>query len=115
MDKTLSTTENLDGDGPVPAVVTPKPQTPTSGAFVFPTTAVNIAARHRFRDDNPAAVTSSLVVVAVEHQHDRTIIYGKDIHYHVVAPKNAPVTEGDTIECEPYGANFGWFVRVLST
>ena len=59
MDKTLSTTENLDGDGPVPAVVTPKPQTPTSGAFVFPTTAVNIAARHRFRDDNPAAVTNS--------------------------------------------------------
>ena len=92
------------------------------------TTAVNskAAARRRnpthvhrgtsrsFRDDNPAAVTSSLVVVAVEHQHDRTIIYGKDIHYHVVAPKNAPVTEGDTIEYEPYGANFGWFVLVLS-
>ena len=68
----------------------------------------------RLRFSKHAAVTSSLVVVAVEHQHDRTIIYGKDIHYHVVAPKNAPVTEGDTIECEPYGANFGWFVLVLS-
>ncbi len=63
-------------------------------------------------------MNKQLQVAHIEHEGDRLVIYGcgyeKDpIRYHVVAKPNEEVNEGDTIEYEPYGFNFGWFVSIV--
>lgn len=49
----------------------------------------------------------------IERQEDRTLIYGASKWYHVIADPDCHVKEGDTILHEPYGINFGWFVKVI--
>lgn len=57
-----------------------------------------------------------MLVSKVEIDGNRILIYGKKpgpLNYHVIADTKTEVKAGDRIEFEPYGANFGWFVRVL--
>lgn len=49
-----------------------------------------------------------MTVRRVEKQIDRTLLYGDDAGYHVIAPKICTVQVGDVISHEPYGVNFGW-------
>lgn len=62
----------------------------------------------------PQKVTKTMVVQRVEDQGDRKLAYGADMHYHVIAAPNDNVQIGDTIEYEPYGYNFGWFLRICT-
>lgn len=60
-----------------------------------------------------AAVNRTLTVGKIIDQKDRVLFYenGKE-YYHIIASQEQAkgVNEGDTIEYEPYGINFGWFV-----
>lgn len=58
--------------------------------------------------------TDTLVVVKKEVDEDRILLYGTDPGYHIIADMNVKVKVGDTIEYEPCGYNFGWFVKVVS-
>jgi hypothetical protein len=55
----------------------------------------------------------TLMVTRIEPQGDRVLLYGAAPAYHVIAGarESADLTVGDTIAYEPYGLNFGWFVR----
>ena len=45
-------------------------------------------------------------------EEDRILIFGDDPQYHVIADEcDEPLFLGDTIEYEPCGFNFGWFIR----
>ena len=54
-------------------------------------------------------------VSRVDNQGDRVLLYGKSEDYHVIAERDDEVRVGDEIEYDPYGANFGWFVRKVNT
>ncbi len=56
---------------------------------------------------------ATLIVTRIEPQNDRVLLYGARLDYHVIAgPRESQgLTVGDTIAYEPYGLNFGWFVR----
>lgn len=56
-----------------------------------------------------------MIVSKIDKQQDRTIIYGNDKNYHVIASDNIDIQIGDEIEYEPYGMNFGWYVKTIST
>ncbi len=47
-----------------------------------------------------------------EDEGDRVLLYTTNYSFYVIAsPKEARnLNIGDTIDYEPYGANFGWFV-----
>ena len=60
------------------------------------------------------AEKATLRVKRKEVQHDRVLLYGANPDYHVIASPKDEVAEGDLIECEPCGVNFGWFKQVLS-
>lgn len=49
-----------------------------------------------------------MTVRRIDKQIDRTLLYGDDAGYHVIAPKVCTVQVGDVISHEPYGYNFGW-------
>ncbi len=51
----------------------------------------------------------TLYVRRVDEESDRTLIYGDDPRYHVIAKRGTIVGEGDLVHYEPYGVNFGWF------
>lgn len=58
----------------------------------------------------------TMVVSRVEIDGNRLLLYDKKpgaLNYHIIANINTEVKAGDRIEFEPYGLNFGWFVRVL--
>lgn len=51
----------------------------------------------------------TMKVVRIVPEGDRTLLYGTDPHYHVIAKPNEDVKVGDEIIYEPYGGNFGWY------
>lgn len=53
-------------------------------------------------------------VVRVDDQGDRVLLYGKSDGYHIIAEREDDVKVGDEIEFDPYGHNFGWFVRKVA-
>ncbi len=58
----------------------------------------------------------TMVVSKIKIDGNRLLLYDKKsgpLNYHVIANIKEEVKAGDRIEFEPYGANFGWFVRVL--
>jgi len=63
-------------------------------------------------------MNKTLVIGVIDNQGDRILLYAKpgtNNGYHVITnikeEKNLKV--GDTIEYEPFGVNFGWFVKKL--
>jgi len=54
----------------------------------------------------------TMVVETVYREEDRTLLY-RDARYHVIAPRNVEVKPGDTIQYEPFGVNFGFFIENL--
>lgn len=55
----------------------------------------------------------TFIATKVDNQGDRVLIYGPNPNYYIIAPANTEVKEGDEIEYEPYGFNFGWFVEIV--
>ncbi|MBI2405247.1 hypothetical protein HYV22_03665 [Candidatus Gottesmanbacteria bacterium] len=60
-----------------------------------------------------------MVIAKVDNQGDHIILYPEGyendrLGYHVIANPEVEVKAGDSIEYEPYGVNFGWFVRVTN-
>ncbi|MEI6528469.1 MAG: hypothetical protein WCO10_02235 [bacterium] len=61
---------------------------------------------------------STMVVGKIDDQGDRVLLYPQNdgkkhkFEYYVIASQDRvkDLKVGDTIEYEPYGANFGWFV-----
>jgi hypothetical protein len=61
-------------------------------------------------------------VLKVEHEDDRTLLYLEfkkpghrmSVDYYAIAKKDVKVSKGDTIEYEPYGYNFAWFVKKVN-
>lgn len=67
-------------------------------------------------DKQIKAGNSTMIVARVVNDGDRKLIYDNipgRMGYHVIADSKNDVKIGDQIEYEPYGANFGWFERVL--
>ena len=54
-----------------------------------------------------------LVANRIVDQQDRVLIYGDNESFHVIAPANTKVREGERIEYQDGGVNFGWFIQVL--
>lgn len=54
-----------------------------------------------------------ITITKIEKQDDKVLLYGLDKNYYIIAEVNSSVKVGDRIEYEPYGANFGWFVRLV--
>ncbi len=52
-----------------------------------------------------------ITILCVCDQGDRVLLYGLDINYYIIAPTNCDIQVNDEVEYEPYGMNFGWFVR----
>ena len=55
----------------------------------------------------------TLIVGKIDAQEDRVLFYEEGIeNFHIIASKKQAdgIKEGDTIEYEPEGVNFGWFV-----
>lgn len=52
-----------------------------------------------------------MIVDCIEFQEDRILLYGKSSHYYLIASKDCDIKVGETAIYEPYGLNFGWFVR----
>jgi hypothetical protein len=66
---------------------------------------------------------SEMIVTEIVDEGDRILIYGPDRpsdrllgRYRVITSQEQALClkAGDTIEYEPCGANFGWFVRRLN-
>jgi hypothetical protein len=57
--------------------------------------------------------TTAMKVLKKTAEENRILLYGSDPGYHVIAGKDAQIDVGDTIQYEPYGANFGWFIQKL--
>lgn len=55
--------------------------------------------------------TRTLIVKKIEREADRALLFGNDERYHVISEKNEDVNVGDKIEYEPYGVNFGWYIK----
>lgn len=58
-------------------------------------------------------------VSSIDRQQGRTLLYGEGqkesrFSYHVIAEERVEVGVGDTVQYESGGANFGWFVQVLT-
>jgi hypothetical protein len=67
---------------------------------------------------------STFIVKRIERQEDipegvlsgpRTLLFGHGDSYHLIAPLDVSVHVGDTVEYEPKGMNFGYFVKVLKS
>ena len=62
-------------------------------------------------------MNSTMKVSRVVDDGDRTLLYPEKrdsnpfFDYHVIVPKGTEIKPGDTVEYEPYGFNFGRFVR----
>ena len=55
-----------------------------------------------------------MTVARIEDQGDRILFFGaQDDEYKVIGSSKLPysITIGDVIRYEPYGENFGWFIR----
>lgn len=57
----------------------------------------------------------SIIVKQLDNQGDRVLLYGTNPDYYIIAPKNCTAQIGNTINYEPYGANFGWFIDINSS
>lgn len=55
----------------------------------------------------------SMVVTNIENEEDRALLYGSEKGYHVIAGIDSIIKIGDKIVYEPYGYNFGWFIKVI--
>jgi hypothetical protein len=55
----------------------------------------------------------TMLVKRVVREHDRTLLYGDNPDYHVIAKRDELVEEGDSIEYEYESCNFnfGWFSK----
>jgi len=70
-------------------------------------------------DDAKIAQVSTMVVVKIDVESDRILIFGEGYEndrwgYHVIADTKVKVKIGDRIEYLPEGVNFGWFVKVIA-
>ena len=54
----------------------------------------------------------TLIVKHIDYQEDRTLLYGDNPNYHIIASKDCTAKEGDLVTYEPFGYNFGWFVKL---
>ncbi|MDD5453979.1 MAG: hypothetical protein PHW62_00565 [Candidatus Ratteibacteria bacterium] len=50
-----------------------------------------------------------MYVKRIQRDGNRTLLFGDEREYHVIAKKNIHIRIGDMIEYEPEGLNFGWF------
>lgn len=55
--------------------------------------------------------TGTLKVASIRDEGDRIVIYGPEEKYHVIAAPGTTVQLNDTVEYEPCGWNFGWFIK----
>jgi hypothetical protein len=58
-------------------------------------------------------------VDTIVDDENRLLLYtnddlGRKIRYHIIASTKDCVKIGDTIEYEPYGVNFGYFIRIAN-
>ena len=61
------------------------------------------------------AKTKIMKVGDLDDQGDRILLYERpNAPYHIIAPANAEVKVDDSVEYEPFGINFGWFVKVIN-
>lgn len=56
-------------------------------------------------------MNSFINISRVEDEGDRVLLYDKSDDYHIIASRKDQVKVGDEVEYDPYGVNFGWFVR----
>jgi len=56
----------------------------------------------------------TLKATKVDNHGDRVLIYGhpKWDDYHVIAPANTDIKQGDEVEYKSGGWNFGWLISV---
>lgn len=63
---------------------------------------------------NRTKETKRMKVRRVERESDRKLLYGADPGYHLIAKRDENVKVGDTVQYEPYGVNFGWFIKRIT-
>lgn len=52
-----------------------------------------------------------MMILKIEREHDRTLLYGETDDYHIIAPKDVIINLYDIIEYTPDGYNFGFFIK----
>lgn len=52
-----------------------------------------------------------MLVKTIADEEYRLLLYGISNEFHVIANHDEKIFPGDVIEYEPYGINFGWFVK----
>ncbi len=57
--------------------------------------------------------TRTIEVLRKKVEKDSILLYGSDLEYHIIANPKAKVEVGDLVEYQPYGVNFGWFIKVM--
>ena len=55
--------------------------------------------------------TRYLTVVNWKDEEDRVVVYGNDPNYKIIAAKGSTFQIGQVIKYEPYGANFGFYIK----
>jgi len=53
----------------------------------------------------------TLAVKRITRQSNRTLIYGDDPGFYIIAPKEYKIEEGQSVKYEPYGVNFGFLAQ----
>jgi hypothetical protein len=62
-------------------------------------------------------MTQRMKIVKIKNDGDRLLLYGDESFdrwgYHIIAGMTDDIRVGDIVEYEPYGSNFGKFIKVI--
>lgn len=65
------------------------------------------------------SMTQRMKIVKIKNDGDRLLLYGDESwnkwDYHIITGIKNVVNVGDIVEYEPYGSNFGRFIKISAT